>query len=70
MADLCANLPIYRVTKGRLSQDDTKELWDEEEANVAEMPVEGEEKINCSDQKCVAELLFGGKNHLAMVNWN
>ena len=44
MADLCANLPIYRVAKGRLSQDDTKELWDEEEANVAEMPAEGEEK--------------------------
>lgn len=44
MADLCANLPIYRVTKGRLSQDDTKELWHEEEANVAEMPAEGEEK--------------------------
>ena len=45
MADLCANLPIYRVTKGRLSQDDTKELGDgEEEANVAEMPAEGEEK--------------------------
>lgn len=47
MADLCANLPIYRVTKGRLSQDDTKELWDEEEANVEEaneMPAEGEEK--------------------------
>lgn len=44
MADLCANLPIYRVTKGRLSQDDTKKLWDEEEANVAEMPAEGEEK--------------------------
>ena len=43
MADLCANLPIYRVTKGRLSQDDTKELWDEE-ASVAEMPAEGEEK--------------------------
>ncbi|CAH3015163.1 unnamed protein product [Porites evermanni] len=44
MADLCANLPIYRVTKGRLSQDDTKELWDEEEAYVAEMPLEGSRK--------------------------
>ena len=44
MTDLCANLPIYRVTKGRLSQNDTKELGDEAEANVAEMPAEGEEK--------------------------
>ena len=70
MADLCTNLPIYRVTKGRLSQDDTKELGDEEEeANVAEMPAEGEEK-NELHRLEMCELLFGGKNHSGMANWN
>ena len=42
MADLCANLPIYRVAKGSLSQEDTKEIRDEEDTNAAEMPGGGE----------------------------
>ena len=42
MTDLCANLPIYRVAKGRLNQSDTEETSDDEVHDTAEMPGEGE----------------------------
>ena len=37
MADLCANLPIYRVAEGGVDQDDTADqMSDEEDAGLAE----------------------------------
>lgn len=39
MADLCANLPIYRVTEGNVNQNDTDMRSDAiEEADVAQVP--------------------------------
>ena len=47
MADLCANLPIYRVVKGDVSQNDmgemTRDAEDEDDADMAEM--HGKSKI-------------------------
>ena len=38
MADLCANLPIYRVVKGDVNQNDMDEMTrDAEDADVTEM---------------------------------
>lgn len=52
MADLCANLPIYRVAKGSLSQEDTIEIRDEEDANAAEMPGGGSRKRGICRNVC------------------
>ena len=44
MADLCANLPIYRVVRGNVAQSDVAEqMSDEEAAGVPEIRGVGEE---------------------------
>ena len=49
MADLCANLPIYRVVKGDVKQNDmgemTRDAEDADDADMAEMPEEGKQAI-------------------------